>query len=40
MSDIDPSEIGKNIAVDVPIVGDIKLVLQALNKRVKPSAAR
>ena len=34
--DIDPSEIGKNIAVDVPIVGDIKLVLQALNKRVKP----
>ena len=34
--DIDPSEIGKNIDVDVPIVGDIKLVLQALNKRVKP----
>ena len=34
--DIDPSEIGKNIAVDVPIVGDIKLVLQGLNKRVKP----
>ena len=34
--DIDPSEIGKNIAVDVPIVGDIKLVLQELNKRVKP----
>ena len=34
--DIDPSEIGKNIPVDVPIVGDIKLVLQELNKRVKP----
>ena len=34
--DIDPSEIGKNIKVDVPIVGDLKLVLQALNKRVKP----
>ena len=34
--DIDPSEIGKNIPVDVPIVGDIKQVLQALNKRVKP----
>ena len=34
--DIDPSEIGKNIPVDVPIVGDIKLVLQGLNKRVKP----
>ena len=34
--DIDPSEIGKNIPVDVPIVGDVKLVLQGLNKRVKP----
>ena len=35
--DIDPSEIGKNIQVDVPIVGDLKLVLQALNKQVEPS---
>ena len=35
--DIDPSEIGKNIKVDVPIVGDIKRVLQKLNKRVAPS---
>ena len=34
--DIDPSEIGKNIPVDVPIVGDIKLVLQEMNKRVRP----
>ena len=34
--DIDPSEIGKNVKVDVPIVGDLKLVLQALNKSVKP----
>ena len=32
--DIDPAEIGKNIRVDVPIVGDAKNVLQALNKLV------
>jgi acetolactate synthase-1/2/3 large subunit len=32
--DIDPAEIGKNVRVDVPIVGDIKMVLQALNKQV------
>jgi acetolactate synthase-1/2/3 large subunit len=35
--DIDPSEIGKNIPVDVPIVGDLKDVLQQLNERVKPT---
>ena len=34
--DVDPSEIGKNIPVDVPIVGDVKRVLVDLNKRVKP----
>lgn len=28
--DIDPAEIGKNIRVNVPIVGDVKQVLQAL----------
>ncbi len=28
--DIDPSEIGKNVAVDVPIVGDVGSVLRAL----------
>jgi acetolactate synthase-1/2/3 large subunit len=32
--DIDPAEIGKNIRVDVPIVGDAKAVLQELNKQV------
>ncbi len=32
--DIDPAEIGKNVRVDVPIVGDVRLVLQALNKLV------
>ncbi len=33
--DIDPSEIGKNIKVDVPIVGDLKRVLQVLNGKVE-----
>jgi acetolactate synthase-1/2/3 large subunit len=34
--DIDPAEIGKNVRVDVPIVGDVKMVLQALNKQLIP----
>jgi acetolactate synthase-1/2/3 large subunit len=33
--DIDPAEIGKNVRVDVPIVGDIKNVLGALNEVVE-----
>ncbi len=32
--DIDPAEIGKNVRVAVPIVGDVKAVLQALNPLV------
>ncbi|MEE8353481.1 MAG: biosynthetic-type acetolactate synthase large subunit, partial [Dehalococcoidales bacterium] len=32
--DIDPAEIGKNVRVDVPIVGDVRNVLGALLKRV------
>jgi len=32
--DIDPAEIGKNVPVDVPIVGDVKTVLTALNKLI------
>jgi len=32
--DIDPAEIGKNVRVDVPIVGDVKRVLKALNKLI------
>jgi len=32
--DVDAAEIGKNIPVDVPIVGDLKNVLQVLNKQV------
>ena len=47
--DIDPAEIGKNRTADLPIVGDVKRVLQRLNKnlqelaptdREKKSAAR
>ena len=32
--DIDPAEIGKNVRVDVPIVGDVKIILGALNKLI------
>ena len=34
--DIDPAEIGKNVRVDVPIVGDVKAVLHELNKLITP----
>ena len=30
--DIDPAEIGKNVRVDVPIVGDVKDVIKSVNK--------
>ena len=30
--DIDPAEIGKNIGVDIPVVGDVKLILNELVK--------
>ncbi len=33
--DIDPAEIGKNVRVDVPIVGDVKDVLKSLNKVIE-----
>lgn len=32
--DIDPAEIGKNVKIDVPIVGDARKVLQSLNSKV------
>ncbi len=35
--DIDPAEIGKNVKVDVPIVGDVKTVLVELNKEITPA---
>ncbi len=33
--DLDPAEIGKNVPVSVPIVGDVKAVLQALQKLIE-----
>ena len=35
--DIDPSEIHKNVPVDVPLVGDLKTVLVDLNALVQPA---
>jgi acetolactate synthase-1/2/3 large subunit len=35
-ADIDPAEIGKNVAVEVPIVGDAKRVLAGLTRMVEP----
>ncbi len=34
--DIDPAEIGKNVEIDIPIVGDVKRVLQGILKRLQP----
>ncbi|MCK8816165.1 biosynthetic-type acetolactate synthase large subunit [Natroniella sulfidigena] len=33
--DIDPAEVSKRVAVDIPIVGDVKTVLAELNQMVK-----
>ena len=34
--DVDPAEIGKNMRVDIPIVGDVKQVLAALTEQAAP----
>ena len=36
--DIDPAEIGKNVPTDIPIVGDVKTVLQIANSDAKHAA--
>ena len=38
--DIDPAEIGKIVNPDVPIVGDVKVVLAAVNERLEKMDAR
>jgi len=38
--DIDPAEIGKNVLVDIPIVGDVKKILQKLNEHVSDKAEK
>lgn len=35
--DIDPAEIGKNVRADLPIVGDARNVLRAMNKLITPA---
>jgi acetolactate synthase-1/2/3 large subunit len=35
--DVDPAEIGKNVKTDIPVVGDIKAVLQLANLKAKPA---
>jgi len=34
--DIDPAEIGKNVRVDIPIVGDVRSVLASINQQIEP----
>jgi acetolactate synthase-1/2/3 large subunit len=34
--DVDPAEIGKNVRVDIPVVGDAKNALETLIKEVRP----
>ena len=34
--DIDPAEIGKNVEVDIPIVGDVRMVLENLLEKLTP----
>ncbi len=38
--DIDPAEIGKNVQVDIPIVGDCRMVLEMLAERSAPRQNR
>ncbi|MCC4119111.1 acetolactate synthase 3 large subunit, partial [Aromatoleum toluclasticum] len=38
--DIDPSSISKRVRVDVPIVGDIKDVLEEMIRQLEANAAR
>ncbi len=33
--DIDPAEIGKNVRVDIPIVGDVKMVMEAMLEKLE-----
>jgi acetolactate synthase-1/2/3 large subunit len=38
--DVDPAEIGKNKAIDVPIVGDARAVLQAMLQKIQKRGGR
>ncbi|MDF2813848.1 MAG: ilvB [Paenibacillus sp.] len=38
--DVDPAEIGKNVKVDYPVVGDVKVVLTAANGKAKSAKSK
>lgn len=38
--DIDPAEIGKNVKINLPVVGDIKRILEEVLAKLEPSADR
>ncbi|PIE37386.1 MAG: acetolactate synthase, large subunit, biosynthetic type, partial [Gammaproteobacteria bacterium] len=38
--DVDPASISKNVTVDIPIVGDVKAVLKAMNEQIKATGKR
>ncbi|MEF3302842.1 biosynthetic-type acetolactate synthase large subunit [Paenibacillus sp. GYB003] len=38
--DVDPAEIGKNVKTDIPVVGDVKAVLQLANLKAKPARSK
>jgi acetolactate synthase-1/2/3 large subunit len=38
--DVDPAEIGKNVRADVPLVGDLKIVLNQILEKLEPVAHR
>ncbi|MEA1869776.1 MAG: acetolactate synthase large subunit [Euryarchaeota archaeon] len=38
--DVDPAEIGKNVRVDLPVIGDAKTILQSLNSNLKKMQPR
>ncbi len=37
--DIDPAEIGKNVGVDIPVVGDVRTALQRILEKLQPRLA-
>ena len=37
--DIDPAEIGKNVRIDIPIVGDVKSVLTEINSKLEQNVS-
>jgi acetolactate synthase-1/2/3 large subunit len=38
--DVDPAEIGKNVKTDIPVVGDVKAVLQLANQKAQPAKSQ